>query len=583
MIGERFRVESPTEGDFAGELYRATDSQARRPVLLRLFPSSLLGDEELRKVLRERVKQAAQISHPNLAAVYGMGKYKETLYLAGELVEGLSLAEHVARRRQSAKFFPLVGLQKAFSPLVSALAQAHAQGVVHGAVSARWVQVTEQGRVALRGLGFLSPLLAQPELRQALLAEGCLLAPEVQQNAALSPQADVYALGALLYELLTNQPVPSPYVPPTAVRGDIPPDFDNLLVRCLSPDPAHRFPNAEALGQALNQLFARAAQPKPAAAAPVAPAAPGPALPKLPQARSQDEEERWLVAKQGLDYGPYTAKQLRKQLEDGEINEETQVLDCESSLRKPIGDHDYFRAFVDDWRKNVAKRDALRESAAVEKSVKAAGKNRLATIGGVAGGLVALVLGYFFILPSVRDQDEDYPLLATQGVPKLDDELPWLTKKSRVPKPKHRKRGPGGAAGVAGASGGSGGAPGIASGYDDSDSMTIDFGDDSSDGGTPVFGGGPRSKLSGSDIERAMSGISGGLAGCAKDEKRRGGVGSFSFSFIATTEGKARGIRITAPDEHSPALESCVKGAVSRASFPKMTSETPGAYSFGIR
>src|SRR5438046_1649171 len=125
MIGGRFRVESPAGSDLAGELYLAQDTQAKRPVLLRLFPEALLGDEEARKILKEKVKQAAQISHQNLAALYGMGKYEETLFLAGEFVEGLSLAEHVQKRKQSSKFFPLVGLQKAFSPLIGGLAHAH--------------------------------------------------------------------------------------------------------------------------------------------------------------------------------------------------------------------------------------------------------------------------------------------------------------------------------------------------------------------------------------------------------------------------------------------------------------------------
>ena len=576
-IAERFRVEALGSRDVAGDLYKASDTKNNKPVLLRIFAAELLGDEASRELLRERVKLASRVASPNLAAVYGMGKHDQTLYLAGEQVDGLSLAEHVEKRKQSGSFFPLQGLQKAFLPIVSAVAAAHAQSVFHGAIATRWVQVTEQGRVVLRGLGFLWHLVEQHSFTQALSQTGQPVAPELQDKSAqVTAETDVWGLGALLYELLTNQPVQQGQLTlPSKLRPELPAEFDQVVRRCLTTQASARFPNADALQKALEPIFA----PKPAKPAPTA-------LPglKAPQ-RNQEDEERWLVQKQGLDYGPYTGRQVKKQVEDGEINESTTILDCDNSSRKAIGDHEFFHAFIDDWRKNVAKREALRDSAAIEKSMKHAGKKSFGLSFGIAGALVAAVLGYFYLAPKVRDQDTEYPLLLAQVIPTLGEEYNWDTKPDRVPVPKMRKRpaGNGGGNGSNGGGnngGGNNGGSGVDDGYDDSNSISFDFEDN---GGGGNSGPSEKAALSLSDINKGMNGVLGALGSCAKDEKRRSGTSNFKIDFIITGAGKVRGIRIVAPSGFSgSSIEKCAKGAASRARFPSTPSETQASYSFGI-
>jgi serine/threonine protein kinase len=580
IIAERFRVDALGTRDVAGDLYQATDIKNNKPVFLRIFTPELVGDEAAREALREQVKLASRVVSPNLTSVYGMGKHDQTLYLAGEQVEGLSLADHVEKRRQSKTFFPLQGLQKAFFPIVSAVSAAHAQNIFHGAIATRWVQVTEQGRVALRGLGFLCHLAEHQNFGPTLAQSGQPVAPELQEkNPSVSAETDIWGLGALLYELLTNQSVGQGQLSlPSKLRPDLPPEFDQIVRRCLSSQPSARFPNADALQKALEPVFAPK-PPKPA---------PGliPGL-KAPQ-RNQEDEERWLIQKDGLDYGPYTARQVKKQVEDGEIKDNTVILDCDNSSRKPIGDHDLFRDFIDDWRKNVAKREALRDSAHLEKSMKHAGKKNFGAVFGAVAAVAVAVLGYFYLLPKVRDQDTEYPLLLAQIIPKLEDDLNWDVKPDRVPVPKFRKKsGGGGGGGGGGGNGGGGsnnggGGNGIDAGYDDSTGMSFDFDSDDNGGGG---GGGPveKSSLKLSDINAGMSGVLGALGNCAKEEKRRSGTGNFKIDFIITVGGRARGIRISAPAGFSGgAVEKCAKSAASRARFPTTPGETPATYSFGI-
>jgi eukaryotic-like serine/threonine-protein kinase len=576
-IADRFRVEALGSRDVAGDLYKGSDTKNNKPVLLRIFAPELLGDEASREALRERVKQASRVASPNLAAVYGMGKHDQTLYLAGELVEGLSLADHVDKRRQSNTFFPLQGLQKAFLPIVTAVAAAHAQNIFHGTIAARWVQVTEQGRVVLRGLGFLWHLVEQNSFAQALSQTGQPIAPELQDKSPqVTAETDVWGLGALLYELLTNQSAQQGQLSlPSKLRPELPAEFDQVVRRCLATQPSARFPNAEALQKALEPIFAPK-QAKPAVAA----------LPglKAPQ-RNQEDEERWLVQKQGLDYGPYTGRQVKKQVEDGEINEHTTILDCDNSSRKPIGDHQFFQAFIDDWRKNVSKREALHASASLEKSMKHAGKKSFGLAFGIVAALALGALGYFYLIPKVRDQDTEYPLLLAQVIPGLSEEYNWDVKPERVPIPKMRKRPTGSGSGNNGGNNGSGSnngganGSGVDEGYDDSNSMNLDF-EDNSEGNS---GPSEKSALSLADINKGMKSVLGPLGACAKAEQRRSGTSNFKIDFIITSSGKIRGIRIVAPAGFSGSpTEKCAKSAASRARFPSTPSETSASYSFGI-
>jgi serine/threonine-protein kinase len=232
-------------------VYRGHDSETGARVAVKLLADNLAADPELRQRFAREAGLAKRLSHPNVVRVLASGDSDGRAYIVLEYVDGRSLAEELERAgRIAPDRVAALGAQAA-----AALSHAHERGVVHRDVKPHNLLLAEDGTLRVADFG-IARVADGTQLTQVgtILGTAAYLAPEQAAGEEASGAADVYALGAVLYELLTGRP---PYpastlpelalrrqqddpVPPGELAPDVPPELDAIVLACLHDDPAGR-------------------------------------------------------------------------------------------------------------------------------------------------------------------------------------------------------------------------------------------------------------------------------------------------------------------------------------------------------
>ncbi|MDX1645060.1 MAG: protein kinase, partial [Thermoanaerobaculia bacterium] len=264
-----------------GEVYEARDPELDRIVAIKVLPSDLADDPERVQRFEREARAVGRLNHPNLLAVYDVGRHAGTPYLVCELLEGETLAE---RLRQG----PLAYRQAIDYAIQAAagLAAAHHAGVVHRDLKPANLFVTSDGRVKILDFGLaklVEPSEGQPDDSPTLTAatgQGAILgtvgymSPEQAEGRAVDHRTDQFALGAVLYEMLTGQ---RPFTGDTslevltAILRDEPKPLASsvpgtpaplrwIVERCLSKDPAQRYESTRDLERELATVGERSSE-----------------------------------------------------------------------------------------------------------------------------------------------------------------------------------------------------------------------------------------------------------------------------------------------------------------------------------
>ncbi len=268
------------EGGF-GEVYRARDPRLGRDVALKLLRPDLAGPSlQVTRFLAE-ARRMARVRHPNVAAIQGADEHDGRPGIWMELATGPTLEERLEREGPlGASEAAAIGIE-----LCRALAAVHAAGLVHGDVKAANVLRDAEGRTVLADFGAGRELAAGGGGAGTLLGTPLTVAPEVFAGAPPGPAADLYALGALLYRLVTGRyPVTGASVeelrqrlergerPPLLdLRPDLPASFAAAVERALAAAPERRPRSAGELGAALAASLAGGPADRPQAAGTAAP------------------------------------------------------------------------------------------------------------------------------------------------------------------------------------------------------------------------------------------------------------------------------------------------------------------------
>jgi serine/threonine-protein kinase len=273
---DHYRVVAKLGAGGMGVVYRAEDVHLRRAVALKVLPPAVAADAERRMRFLREARSAAALSHPNLATIYEAGEADGRAFLAMELVEGTNLRDRLATGR-----LDLAEALRITTAMARGLAHAHARGVVHRDLKPENVMVTPSHDVKILDFGLAK--LREPEGKNdsevggaatsLATADGRLLgtpgymSPEQARGVPIDARTDVYALGVILFEMLTAElPIGGKTIvdhlaallrdEPTRVsslRPDVPAAVDEVVARCLARDPARRMPSADALVEALAQ------------------------------------------------------------------------------------------------------------------------------------------------------------------------------------------------------------------------------------------------------------------------------------------------------------------------------------------
>ena len=262
-------VEKIGEGGM-GIVYKANDEQLRRTVALKVLPPEYVGDAERKRRFVREARAAAAITHPNIATVYEIGDADGMTYIAMELIAGSTLRDHIARRLEVRQAMRIA------SAVARALTKAHAKRIIHRDLKPDNVMISEDGEVKVLDFG-LAKLDTRSliEEQDTVTMEGHVMgtfgymSPEQATGAAVDGRTDVFALGVMLFEMLTGErpfhgkrPLDvlvalSTTGPPAASarNADVPPELDQLIARCLAKEPADRL-TADELRAALDAMLA---------------------------------------------------------------------------------------------------------------------------------------------------------------------------------------------------------------------------------------------------------------------------------------------------------------------------------------
>lgn len=270
MIGRtlhNYHIEELLGEGGMGTVYRATDTFLRRPVAIKMLHPHLLRDTNFMERFRNEAVLSAQLNHPNVATLYNFLQIRTDNLMIMELVDGMTLERLVAKKGK----LPLETAVKIVIQALDGLQHAHYKGILHRDIKPANLMLTHEGTVKLMDFG-IARMVGSQRLTRADRVVGTLeyMAPELLNGVEPSIQSDLYAIGVLLYELLSGK---LPFEPvtdntlinqilnkkPISLRSrihDLPKSVEDILEKLLHKKPEKRFGKAWELRQALATIVA---------------------------------------------------------------------------------------------------------------------------------------------------------------------------------------------------------------------------------------------------------------------------------------------------------------------------------------
>ena len=272
LAGRYLLLDKIGEGG-AAVVYRARDQRLDRIVAIKLLRPQFTTDEASRKRFLNEARTAAGLNHPNVVDIYDFGEIPDgSMFIAMQYIEGQNLKDLIHRRGHLSP----ADVVAIIPQVCQALTAAHSRGLIHRDVKPQNIMIDRRGNVLLTDFGIVKAL-SGPELTQTGMTFGtaAYLSPEQATGELIGPASDVYALGCVMYEMLTGSPPFTGDNPAVVAYKQVweqprplhdwapeaPPALENVVMRCLNKDPARRYPTAAALADDLTNLSVAFSQP----------------------------------------------------------------------------------------------------------------------------------------------------------------------------------------------------------------------------------------------------------------------------------------------------------------------------------
>jgi len=226
VLAQRYRIVNLLGRGGMGEVYRATDLLLGQPVALKFLPPMLAHDEGAASRLRNEVKTARQVTHPNVCRVHDIGEHDGQLYLSMEFVDGEDLASLL---RRIGRLPEDKGLEIA-RKLCAGLAAAHEKGVIHRDLKPANVMIDGRGQVIITDFGLAG---FSDGIKDIWSGTPAYMSPEQKTGREVTARSDIYSLGLVLHELFTGKNSAAS----TATSDVLDPAIGRVIEACLQEDP----------------------------------------------------------------------------------------------------------------------------------------------------------------------------------------------------------------------------------------------------------------------------------------------------------------------------------------------------------
>ena len=243
--GSRYELIGELGRGGMGVVYRARDRLLGRAVALKFLPEDLSADAPQRALFRREARAAAQLSHPGIVTVYDVGRHGGREFIAMELVDGRSLEQLL----EEYGHLPISNVLAVMDAVLDAVMFAHAHGIIHRDLKPANIMTLHNGAIKVMDFGLAKLTGASAGAKPTFIAGTPAYMPPEQLRGATDYRADVFALAAMFYELLTGV-IPGTeseyaytaraYESPRELVEAIPADLSSTIMAALSHDPDER-------------------------------------------------------------------------------------------------------------------------------------------------------------------------------------------------------------------------------------------------------------------------------------------------------------------------------------------------------
>ncbi len=273
---DEYRLEALLGHGGMARVYRGLDTNLERHVAIKVIDTPFQSDSDHIARFKREAQAIAQLEHPNIVRLYRYGEADGLLYMAMQYIKGADLGSVLARHRSGETSMSPEEASRIVREVCQALDYAHKRGVIHRDIKPSNIMLDEEGHIILTDFGLA--LMAELGTRGEIFGSPYYMSPEQAMSSAnVVPQSDLYSVGAILYEMFTEQPpfdaedplevamqhMSASPRPPRELRPEISPELEAVILKALAKEPGERYQSGAELAQALDQALQIAVAPQP--------------------------------------------------------------------------------------------------------------------------------------------------------------------------------------------------------------------------------------------------------------------------------------------------------------------------------